>query len=134
MGPSSTSSQLSGAVIAVMGAGSGIGKEVVAELMNVGTRLSLADLRKEAVEEQAQAICASGGNCIAFEVDIRDTQAVDKWIEETVKVFGRLDGAVNSAGARLRDLFNNLCVLFTDLNTDLPKKSGGCRSYSDQIG
>ncbi len=87
-------------VIAISGAGSGIGQGVARHLASRGAYLSIADLNYEAVDAFARDVRAADGMCLAVRVDVRDTDAVDRWIQQTVDEYGWLDGAVNSAGVR----------------------------------
>lgn len=91
---------LSRAVVAISGAGSGIGLATAALLARRGAFLSLADRNGAAIESHAIAIEAAGGRCIAVPTDIRSASSVDEWIHSTVEAYGRLDGAVNCAGVR----------------------------------
>ena len=91
-------SSLSGKVVAISGAGSGIGRGSARLLASVGARLSLADANYESVKSQAEAFQAEGKSCIACCVDVTDTTAITSWIQHTVKALGKLDGAVNCAG------------------------------------
>jgi NAD(P)-dependent dehydrogenase (short-subunit alcohol dehydrogenase family) len=46
---------------------------------------------------------ASGAEIVCTKVDVSKSDQVDKWIEDTVRVFGRLDGAANVAGIAAGD-------------------------------
>lgn len=102
-------SSLRGAVIAIAGAGSGIGRGAAVHLASLGAHLSLADVSFEAVERHAAEIRASGGQCLASRCDVRDAAAVKNWIDSTVQAFGNLDGAVNCAGVSNHLAFPHSC-------------------------
>lgn len=89
---------LSRLVVAISGAGSGIGQGTAQLFSRLGACLSLADLDYQSVKSQAESIQAGGGTCLAFRVDVKDTQAVTSWIKQTEKALGKLDGSVNCAG------------------------------------
>ncbi|KAK2775858.1 short chain dehydrogenase reductase family [Colletotrichum kahawae] len=77
--------QFSDKVVAITGGASGIGLATAHLLAERGAKLSLADVQEKALQ-QAQS-------------DIKSKYPeVDKWITETVKHFGKLDGAANLAG------------------------------------
>lgn len=94
---------LSGKVICVTGAASGMGLATAKMLYARGALLALADLRRDALEKAIQEITGSDltsskGRITASEVDIKYSSQVNDWIESTVSHYGRLDGAANVAG------------------------------------
>ena len=102
---------LQGRVIAISGAGSGIGLSTAKHLALQGASVSLADLSLGAFVRKDTEYDGLWGDCMISEVDVKDSQAVNNWIKETVKRFGRLDGAVNCAG---------VCLLFRLRTSTLP--------------
>jgi NAD(P)-dependent dehydrogenase (short-subunit alcohol dehydrogenase family) len=46
---------------------------------------------------------AFGAEIVCTKVDVSKSDQVEKWIEDTVRVFGRLDGAANVAGVAAGD-------------------------------
>ncbi|KAF1912220.1 oxidoreductase [Ampelomyces quisqualis] len=80
--------------IAITGAASGIGLATARLLASQGARISLADTNRN-VEEAAESL---GDQHMYTVLDVRHSSAVDEWIDQTIKRFGRLDGAVNMAG------------------------------------
>lgn len=82
--------------IAITGAASGIGLAVAKLLASRRAQLSLADMNKAGLEDALKSLTGDGH--IITQVDVRDSQEVNAWIEKTVSVFGKLDGAVNMAG------------------------------------
>lgn len=95
-----SSTQLAGKVIALTGAASGIGLETAKLLASRGAKLSLADVAREGLEKAQKDIQAqySNASIIIFPLDVRQYDQVEAWVAETVKHFGRLDGAANIAG------------------------------------
>jgi len=87
-----------GKVIAITGGASGIGLATAKLLGRAGAKLSLADVNEEALKKTVAALEAAGGTAIGIKVDVRDSDNVDSWIKQTVKKYGKLDGAVNLAG------------------------------------
>lgn len=87
---------LDGRVIAVTGAGSGIGRALALLLASKGVRLALADKDPEGLAETARLL----GNYpqVTTVLDVRDAGAVKRWIDATVVEFGALDGIINNAG------------------------------------
>lgn len=90
---------LQGKVIALTGAGSGIGYATSLLLARQGAHLSLADVNPDALAEKVAEIeKVSTGKVFSTVVDVRKDEQVNSWIAKTVETFGKLDGAVNLAG------------------------------------
>lgn len=66
-------------------------------LASRGAFISLADINTEALDEAIKLLERSEEHLIST-VDVRDGSAVGAWIDNTVKKYGKLDGAVNMAG------------------------------------
>ncbi|ROT34501.1 3-oxoacyl-reductase [Sodiomyces alkalinus F11] len=91
---------IKGKVIALTGAASGIGRATAVQLASLGARLSLADANAKLLSEVEAELTAAHGaaNIHAQAVDVRDSAAVNAWIDAAVAKFGPLDGAANAAG------------------------------------
>ncbi|KAL8694868.1 MAG: hypothetical protein Q9218_000532 [Villophora microphyllina] len=101
---------LEGRVIAVTGAASGIGKATAQLLAVRGASVSIADVQQEGLQATVDAIKKESPNANVHSkiVNVASAQEVDSWIEETVKEFGKLDGAANLAGIIGKDAANKL--------------------------
>lgn len=83
----------------VTGGSRGIGRAIVLMLAGQGCNVAFnyhknADLAKKLVVEVKKL----GVRCEASQVDIKDFDAVKKWIDEAKEKFGQLDILVNNAG------------------------------------
>jgi NAD(P)-dependent dehydrogenase (short-subunit alcohol dehydrogenase family) len=87
-----------GKVIALTGAGQGIGYATTKLLASQGAIVSMADVNETTLNAAADEFTKAGGTVMATVVDVTDENSVDDWIKKTVEKFGRLDGAVNLAG------------------------------------
>lgn len=85
-------------VIAVTGAASGIGRAVAVYLANHGASLAISDVQKVALTELSRELSAAGARVEATVVDVSNPDQVKHWMENIVKIFGKLDGAANIAG------------------------------------
>ncbi len=85
-------------VVAITGAGSGIGKATAFEVGSRGATLSLCDINEAAVQGVVAELKAQGITAIGRKVDVMDSDSVDAWIADTVKQLGRIDAAANIAG------------------------------------
>lgn len=92
-------SSMNGRVVAITGGASGIGLATAMLLAERGAQLSLADLQTKPLQDVATDIEARYGvRPMIYTLDVRDAQAVEDWITQTVEKFGHLDGAANLAG------------------------------------
>jgi NAD(P)-dependent dehydrogenase (short-subunit alcohol dehydrogenase family) len=66
-------------------------------LASQGATISLADINQDLLKAAVDSLPNSDSH-LATIVDVRNSDSVNSWIEETVKKFGKLDGAVNMAG------------------------------------
>lgn len=89
---------VSGKVIVITGAASGMGLETSKYLASQGALVSLADVQANALESVAAEIESAGGKVLHRVVDIRHRAHVDAWLAATVDAFGTIDGAANLAG------------------------------------
>lgn len=86
-------------VVLVTGAGSGIGRATVLTLALEGARVVATGRRVEALEETASLAREAPGTVRVVGADVRDESAVEQLVQGIVAKEGRLDGAVNAAGA-----------------------------------
>ena len=83
-------------VIAVTGAGSGIGRALALALAKRGAKLALADKDEAGLFETSRLL----GNYPHFSeaFDVTDHAKLKGWIDRSVTEFGKLDGIINNAG------------------------------------
>ncbi|KAF2643977.1 NAD(P)-binding protein [Massarina eburnea CBS 473.64] len=62
--------------------------------------LSLADINEPALSQTERSIRATypSVQILSYIVDVREEEQVRKWVELSMRVFGRIDGAANMAG------------------------------------
>ncbi|GGI81751.1 acetoin dehydrogenase [Polymorphobacter multimanifer] len=87
---------LSGRVIAVTGAASGIGRALAVNLAARGAKLALADRDAMGLAETKAMLGNAHATTTAF--DVTDTAALQAFIDAAAAEFGRLDGMINNAG------------------------------------
>ena len=83
-------------VIALTGAGSGIGRALAQNLAEKGAVLALADKDAAGLAE-TKALLGNRPASITT-LDVTDTEALVGWIDGAVAEFGKLDGIINNAG------------------------------------
>lgn len=90
---------LKGKVAIITGASRGIGKAAAVALATQGAKVVINYARSsEAAEATVQEITGAGGEAIAIQADVAQSEAVDNLIKTTLKKFGRIDVLVNNAG------------------------------------
>ena len=88
--------ELKGKVIAVTGAGSGIGRALALGLARRGATVALADKDAAGLAETARLLGNYPHSLKAF--DVTDHAALKGWIDGAAAEFGGLDGIINNAG------------------------------------
>jgi NADP-dependent 3-hydroxy acid dehydrogenase YdfG len=86
-----------GRVVALTGAGSGIGRALSVELSGAGAHLALADVDATGLAETA-ARCADGRPVSTHVVDVADAAAVHDFAQQALARHGVVDVLVNNAG------------------------------------
>jgi short-subunit dehydrogenase len=90
--------QLSGQVIIVTGASSGIGEAAARRLVRGGAKVVLAARRPDRLEALARELDPSGANVLAVAGDVTSDADRRKLVAATLEKFGHIDGLVNNAG------------------------------------
>jgi NAD(P)-dependent dehydrogenase (short-subunit alcohol dehydrogenase family) len=88
-----------GKVTIVTGGGTGIGAAIAEQFSLRGAPVLIASRKAEHLEPMRDKIRRAGGKCEMFVCDVRDLQACQALVNETVKHFGRLDVLINNHGA-----------------------------------
>jgi len=110
---------LDGKVIAVTGAGRGIGREIALLAAKEGGKIVVNDLGGSAEGEgadQAPArqvmaeIAAAGGTAVASGDSVADAKGADAIVKTALDAFGRLDCVVNNAGILRDRIFHRMSV------------------------
>lgn len=86
---------ITGKVIIIMGASSGIGEATARLLAAQGARLVIAARRRERIEALAAEL---GPNVLAQLADVRDWEQVAAVVQQAMSAFGRVDVIFNNAG------------------------------------
>lgn len=91
-------SNITGKVVIITGASSGIGLATAKLLAAQGAIVSLAARRIDKLGQLVKEITAAGGKAKAFATDVSCREDVDALIEGTIKAFGKIDVLFNNAG------------------------------------
>jgi NADP-dependent 3-hydroxy acid dehydrogenase YdfG len=93
--------ELTGTVVLVTGASSGIGEATALDLARHGATVAIAARRKDRLDGIAETIAGAGGKVLAIEADVSSQEQAQALVEQTVAELGRLDTLVNNAGVML---------------------------------
>jgi 3-oxoacyl-[acyl-carrier protein] reductase len=95
--------ELEGKVSLVTGASRGIGKAIALKLANLGSKVAVNYVAIEAgnkvdADDLVESITHNGGEAMAVEADMRDSEAVKAMVEQVTDRWGKVDILVNNAG------------------------------------
>ena len=99
---------LKGKVAAVTGGSEGIGRATALRLAELGASVAICARRAEVLEKFAAEIRAAGGTVMTSIADATKSEDVTRFVDETVKKFGRIDIMVNNAGATGQSAFDTV--------------------------
>ncbi|WP_151641582.1 SDR family NAD(P)-dependent oxidoreductase [Corynebacterium sp. 11A] len=85
-------------VVAITGAGEGIGRAIATRLGRDGYAVVVSDINDEAAAATVQEITDAGGTATWVHVDAGSREDNDALVASAVDTYGRLDAAVNNAG------------------------------------
>lgn len=90
--------RLSQRVAIVTGGGRGIGRGIVLGLAEAGADIAIADVDVRSAEETAEEVASLGREVIVCQVDVTDTQSVQRGFDQILARFAGIDILVNNAG------------------------------------
>ena len=82
-------------VVLLSGAASGFGRVAAQRFADEGASLSLSDIDANGLAETAAMV---SGEVITSTVDVSLEEDQQRWVDETIQQFGRIDVAINNAG------------------------------------
>jgi NAD(P)-dependent dehydrogenase (short-subunit alcohol dehydrogenase family) len=89
---------LEGRVIAIAGAGGGLGPVVAKRLAEAGASLALADRTQQTADSVAGDLGLPGDRVDPRALDLLDMAAADDWAAQVEERFGRVDGLLHLVG------------------------------------
>ncbi len=90
---------LTGRVAVVTGSSRGIGRAIALKLASLGAKVVVNYHNSEdAAQEVLEQIKAEGGEAIACQADVKQTEEAKELVEAALDAFGRLDILVNNVG------------------------------------
>lgn len=95
-------------VVAITGAGSGIGRATAVAMAERGTLLAVSDVNEMGLDETVALCRQAGAQCTGTRLDVSDREAVHAWADDTRKGFGQVNVIINNAGVSLGGVIEDL--------------------------
>ncbi len=89
---------ISGKVVVITGASSGIGEFTAKHLAGLGASVVLGARRKNKLDKLVEDIQQAGGQAVAFQTDVTNRIEVEELVTGAVSTFGKVDVLINNAG------------------------------------
>lgn len=96
--PPDSVSALNGKVAIVTGAGRGLGRAMATALAGAGAAVTVASRTAAELDRFVDEVKEAGGQALACPTDITDEASVERMVDATVAMFGRVDILVNNSG------------------------------------
>lgn len=124
-----------GKVAFITGGGTGITGGVARALAEHGAMVAITSRKMENLEPMKETIENGGGECHAVAADVRDFEAVEKAIAETVERFGKIDIVINGAAGNFLCWASELSAngFGTVVDIDTKGTFNVCRAAFDQL-
>jgi NADP-dependent 3-hydroxy acid dehydrogenase YdfG len=90
--------QITGKIVIITGASSGLGEATARQLSERGAKLVLAARREDRLIKLTEEIKANGGEAIWQTTDVTDRKQVEALAKTAKDTFGRIDVLINNAG------------------------------------
>ncbi|WP_079242028.1 SDR family oxidoreductase [Chryseobacterium indologenes] len=101
-------STLNNKVILVTGASRGIGAEIAQQLASTGAKVIVNYAGgKDAAEQVVASIKDKGGDAIAVQADVSNSEAVKQLFDQAISHYGKIDVLVNNAGIMITKLIKD---------------------------
>ena len=91
---------MNGKVALITGAAQGIGFASAKAFAEAGATVVLADMDREALDRAVNSLLTAGHQTMGIICDVSKDEQVREMVEETVRMYGRLDAAYNNAAVQ----------------------------------
>ncbi len=110
---------ISGKVVVITGASSGLGEASARHLANLGATVVLGARRADKIEKIAGEINEAGGKALAMVTDVTKVDQVKNLVDCAVREFGKIDVILNNAGIMPVSHLENLKIEDWDQTIDI---------------
>ncbi len=90
--------ELSDKIVAVTGAGRGIGRVIALDAVRSGARIAVGSRTTSELESLSAEVAGMGGECIFTHLDVTDVKSIQQFVDLAVEHYGSVDVFVNNAG------------------------------------
>jgi NADP-dependent 3-hydroxy acid dehydrogenase YdfG len=94
----SDSDNITGKVVVITGASSGLGEAAARHLSARGAPVVLGARRRDRLTALADELTGKGGQAVAVATDVTDRAQVQRLVDAAVRAYGRVDVMINNAG------------------------------------
>lgn len=117
-------------VVAITGAGSGIGRELAIKSASLGANLALSDINRTSLEE-TKSLISSNVKINTYIVDVSSKESVFKYADDVIQDFGDIDYIFNNAGTSVMASFEHLSLEEIErvININLWGVIYGCKAF-----
>jgi NAD(P)-dependent dehydrogenase (short-subunit alcohol dehydrogenase family) len=109
-------------IVAITGAGTGIGKAIALAVAAEGAATMVTDLNEQWAAQVAEEINKGHGNAVYSKLDVLNQMEAQSVVDQVVGKFGRLDIWINNAGVSNMKPFIELTEEDWDFNMDVNAK------------
>lgn len=113
---------LTGKVVIVTGASSGLGADAARAYAEYGASVALLARRKDKLDHVVKEIEDKGGKALAVQCDVSDEESIKSAVEEVMSHFGQIDILLNNAGVATGGSVENISVEAWDKVMDINVK------------
>ncbi len=104
------SGTITGTVIVITGASSGLGEAAARRLSARGASVVLGARRVDRLTSLANELTTAGGKALALETDVTHRDQVQRLVDAAVRAYGRIDVMINNAGLMPQSLLERLKI------------------------
>lgn len=98
---------MTGKVVFVTGAASGIGKQIGETFLKEGDKVVFSDINQKLLDEVVETYRQLGYECRGIKCDVTNEEEIKQALEQTVDGYGRLDVLINNAGLQHVSMIEN---------------------------